>query len=104
MMIPGRWGKMQKHVWKARRSKMDEIKYEKIGEVNGQWKAEIIESFLKAQGIEVELIQEANTHYLNKGPFDLVQILVPNKQAIKARELLKSFDEFQPDEGEDEEE
>ncbi len=79
---------------------MDEIKYEKIGEVNGRWKAEIIESYLEAKGIEVELVQDSITHYLYKGPFDLVQIYVPNRKAIKARELLKSFDEFQP--GEDE--
>lgn len=83
---------------------MDEMKYEKIGEVNGRWKAEIIESFLKAEGIEVELVQESNTRYMNVGPFDLVQIYVPNQKAVKARELLKSFDEFELDEDENEEE
>ncbi len=35
---------------------MDEIRYEKIGEVNGRWKAEIVESFLVSEGIVVELI------------------------------------------------
>ena len=80
------------------------MKYEKIGEVNGRWKAEIIESFLEAEGIEVELVQDSVTHYLYKGPFDLVQLYVPNLKAVKARELLKSFDEIQPDEDENEEE
>jgi hypothetical protein len=82
---------------------MDEIKYEKVGELNGRWKDEIIESFLEAEGIEVELFQESITHYLYKGPFDPVQIYVPNRKAIKARELLKSFDEFEPEEDENEE-
>ncbi len=79
---------------------MDEMKYEKIGEVNGRWKAEIIESFLEAEGIEVELVQDSVTHYLYKGPFDLVQLYVPNLKAVKARELLESFEEFEADEDE----
>jgi len=83
---------------------MDKMKYEKIGEVNGRWKAEIIESLLSAEGIEVQLIQDAVTHYLYKGPFDPVQIFVPGRKVIKARELLKSFDELQPEKDENEEE
>ena len=74
---------------------MGKAQYVKIGEVNGRWKAEIIESLLSAQGMEVQLIQDAVTHYLYKGPFDLVQIFVPDKMVLEARELLKSFDEFQ---------
>ena len=80
---------------------MDEIKYEKIGEVNGRWKADIIESFLTSQGITVQLVQGAITHYIYKGFYDLVQIFVPNTQADRARELLDSFEEFQLDEDED---
>jgi len=38
---------------------MDEMKYAMLTEVLGQWKAEIIESFLKSEGINVVLIQDA---------------------------------------------
>jgi hypothetical protein len=74
---------------------MGKIRYVKIGEVNGRWKAEIIESLLSAEGMEVQLIQDAVTHYLYKSPFDLVQIFVPDNKVLEARELLKAFDEFQ---------
>jgi hypothetical protein len=80
---------------------MDDLIYEKIGEVNGRWKADVIESFLTAEGIEVELIQGAITHYVYKGIFDLVEIYVPNTKVLTALELLKSFEEFQPEKDED---
>jgi len=83
---------------------LDELKYEKIGEVNGRWKAEIIESFLAAEGIEVQLIQESITQSAYKGSFDLVQIFVPRREVSKARELLKSFEEFQLGENQGKEE
>ncbi len=69
------------------------MQYIKLTEVNGRWKAEIIESFLTAQGIEVQLIESAITHYLYKSPFDLVEIFVPDQKIKEARELLQSFDE-----------
>lgn len=77
---------------------MEESGYEKIGEVNGRWKADLIESFLKAEGMDVQLIQDAVTHYLYKSAFDLVEIHVPKSEVFRARELLKSFEEMQPDE------
>ena len=48
---------------------MDELKYEKLGEVNGRWKAEIIQSLLLAEGIEAQLVQDAVTHYVYKGSY-----------------------------------
>ena len=83
---------------------MDKMRYERIGEVNGRWKADIIESFLVSQNIEVQLIQDSITHHAYKGFYDLVQIFVPNAQVIKARELLNSFDEFQLEDDNDDEE
>ena len=41
---------------------MDEMKYAKLTEVNGRWKADLIESYLEAHGIDVELIQESIGH------------------------------------------
>ena len=82
---------------------MDGMVYEKIGEVNGSWKAEIIESFLSAVGIDVQLIQDSITHSSYKGAFDLVQIFIPKVAVPRARILLQSFEEFQPEKDEDEE-
>ncbi len=76
---------------------MEESGYEKIAEINGRWKADLIESFLKAEGIDVLLIQDAVTHYLYKSAFDPVEIHVPKSEVSRARELLKSFEEIQPE-------
>ena len=72
--------------------------YEKIGEVNGRWKADIIESFLTSQGIQVQIVQDVMTHHIYKSAYDLVFIFVPNEQASSARELLDSFEEFKSEE------
>ena len=41
---------------------MDELKWAKLTEVYGRMDADLIESYLKANGIEVELFQEAVGH------------------------------------------
>ncbi len=74
---------------------------EKIGEVNGRWKADIIESLLLSHGVQVLLVQDATTHYVYKGALDLVEILVSSEQMSLARELLMEFEEFQPETDED---
>lgn len=74
---------------------MTRLKYVILTEVTGRWKAEIIESYLIAEGIEVQLIQDAVTHYLYKSPFDPVQVFVPENRLADARELLKFLDESQ---------
>ncbi len=38
---------------------MDSMKWEKLTEVQGRLEAELIESFLEANGVDVELIQES---------------------------------------------
>ena len=81
---------------------MDNLTYQRIGIVNGCWKADLIESFLKAEGIDVELIQDAMTHYMNRSAFDPVQVYVVNNQVSEALELLESFEEFLPEEDDDE--
>ena len=81
---------------------MDELKYEKIGEANSRAEAEVIESFLKAEGIDVELVEESVSHSTFVVPHALVQIFVPSGEANKARKLLKSFEEFQLEEADKE--
>lgn len=70
---------------------------EKIGEVNGRWKADLIESLLLSHGVHVLLVQDAATHYVYKSSFDLVEVFVSSEQVTLARELLTSFEEFQPE-------
>ncbi len=41
---------------------MNELKYTKLTEVLGRWKAEIVETFLESEGIDVELIQDSLSH------------------------------------------
>ena len=77
---------------------MDELKYEKIGEANSRAEAEVIESFLEAEGIDVELIEESVLHTAYAIANARVEIFVPTEKAKKALKLLKPFDDIQPDE------
>ena len=72
---------------------MDEMKYAMLTEVLGQWKAEIIESFLKSEGINVILIQDALSQSAYGNPFAPVQIYVPKEGMQQARKLLKTFED-----------
>lgn len=79
---------------------MDEMKYEKVGEANSRAEAEIIESFLEAEGIDVELVEESVSHAYYSMPFARVEIFVPKEKVKKALKLLTPFDDIQPDEDE----
>jgi len=81
---------------------MDEMKYEKIAEANSRAEAEVIESFLEAEGIDVELIEESISHTTYAVATARVEIFVPNEKVKQALKLLKPFDDIQPDEDEDE--
>jgi hypothetical protein len=76
---------------------MDELKYEKIGEANSRAEAEVIESFLKAEGIDVELVEESISHTAYVLPRALVEIFVPKEKAEQALKLLTPFDDIQPE-------
>ena len=83
---------------------MDEMKYANLTEVLGRWRAEILESFLEAEGIDVELIQDSLSHTFYTHAFAPVQIFVPTENLEQARGLLKVFDENFEKDGEEEEE
>jgi hypothetical protein len=74
---------------------MDELKYGKIGEANSRAEAEIIESFLKAEGIDVELVEESISLSAYVLAQALVEIFVPKEQFERALELLKPFEDIQ---------
>ena len=83
---------------------MGEMRYANLTEVLGRWKAEILESFLEAEGIDVELIQDSLSHMFYTHAFAPVQIFVPKEKLEQAGELLRVFDEnFEKDSDEEEE-
>ncbi len=83
---------------------MDEMKYAMLTEVLGQWKAEILESFLKSEGINVVLIQDSLSQSAYSNPFAPVQVFVPKEGMQQARKLLKTFEDSLEDEDNDKEE
>jgi hypothetical protein len=73
---------------------MDELTYEILAEVNGRPEAELIESFLEANGIDVELVQESIGHSAYPVTVDglgRVQIFVPKMKIFEAQELFKAY-------------
>lgn len=72
---------------------MDEMKFTQLVEVLGRWKAEIIESLLKNEGIDVVLIQDSISNSTYGSPFSPVQIFVPKEAVEQARELLEAFED-----------
>ena len=80
---------------------MNEMKYEKIGEANTRAEAEVIEGFLKAEGIDVEIVEESVSHSAFAIAAVRVDIFVPKEKVKKALKLLKAFDDIQPKEDEE---
>ena len=72
---------------------MDEMKFTQLVEVLGRWKAEIIESYLKAEGLEVVLIEDSISQSTYANPFAPVQVFVPKEGLQRARELMEIFEE-----------
>ncbi len=75
---------------------MDTMKYEKLADIQGSLEATLLESYLEAQGIDVELFQESVGHSSYAVTVDglgNVQVFVPKAQIAEARELLKAFRE-----------
>ena len=73
---------------------MEQLKYEILTEINGRLDADMIESLLEAEGIDVELIQESIGHSAYPVAVDglgRVQIFVPKDKIQEAREWLKVY-------------
>jgi hypothetical protein len=73
---------------------MDELKYELLTEVNGRLQADLFKSYLEAEGIKVEMFQEAVGHHIYPVMIDglaRVQIFVPKAQSVNARKLLDAY-------------
>ena len=77
---------------------MHQMQYSRLTEVLGRWKADIIESFLIAEEIDVVLIQETVSDLFTTS-FSPVKIFVPKASLQRARNLLKTFDDAQDSTG-----
>lgn len=78
---------------------MDELMWAKLTEVYGRMEAELIESYLEANGIDTELFQEAVGHNIYPVTVDglgKVQIFVEKENLTEAGRLLENFN--QPEE------
>ena len=67
--------------------------YTKLTDVIGRWQADILESYLKSEGIDVVLFQDTMSHVTLTPVFAEVQIYVPKASIRHARELLNTFNE-----------
>ena len=75
---------------------MDELKWQKLTETNGRMEADILKSYLEAEGIQVELVQEAVGHHIYPVTIDglgRVQLFVSKEQFAEAKEILAEYDE-----------
>ena len=73
---------------------MDEMKYELLTELSNRMQADLLESFLEANGIDVELFQESVGHSIYPVTIDLlgrVQVFVPKEKIKLAQKLLQEF-------------
>ncbi len=73
---------------------MDKLMYELLVEVNGRMEADLIKSYLEAEGIPVEIFQEAAGHNVYPVMIDGLgrsQLFVPKDRASEARQLLEQF-------------
>ena len=75
---------------------MDELKWAKLTEVYGRMDADLIESYLEANGIDVELFQEAVGHQIYPTTLDglaKVQIFVAKENLEEARKMVGRFND-----------
>jgi hypothetical protein len=78
---------------------MDKMLYTKLTEVMGRATADVLESYLKSEEIDVVLVEEAVHHVTHTFSFAPVEIYVPKASLQRARELLKKFEEAGDEEG-----
>lgn len=73
---------------------MNELKWEILTETNGRMEADLLKSHLEAEGIHVELFQEAVGHHIYPVTVDglgRVQLFVPKEQIAAAKRLLAQY-------------
>lgn len=75
---------------------MNDLKYEILTELNNFLEADLLKSYLEAEGIDTELFQES----VGRTAFPViieqlghVQVFVPKEKIKEAKELLKLFNQ-----------
>lgn len=74
---------------------MSELKWELLTEVQGRLEAEMIQSYLEAHAVPVELFQEAVGHHVypvTVNGLGRVQIFTSKERLAEARELLAAYE------------
>jgi hypothetical protein len=72
----------------------DEMKYALLVELTSRLEADLLKSYLEANGIDTELFQESVGQNAFPVTIDLlghVQVFVPNKKLKQAMKLLETF-------------
>ena len=85
---------------------MDEMKWEKLTEVYGNLEADMLKSFLEAEGVPVELFQESVGRHIYPTMIDglgRVQLFVPKEKAEEAHKLLEIYQNAPDDSNEENE-
>jgi hypothetical protein len=72
---------------------MDQMQYALLTGILGRWKADILESLLRSEEIDVVLIQDSVAGSTQQTSFTPVKVYVPRASLKRARDLLKSFEE-----------
>ena len=73
---------------------MNEMKWEKLTDIYGRLEADMTKSYLEAEGVPVELFQEAVGHHAFPTTIDglgRVQLFVPKEKIEEARTLLETL-------------
>lgn len=74
---------------------MNEMKYELLTELGSRMQADLLESYLEANGIDTELFQEAvgrSIYPVTVDGLGRVQVFVPKDKLEEAKKLLENFD------------
>lgn len=74
---------------------MDTSQWQKLTEIQGRPKADLLKSYLEAHGIEAVLFQEGVGHWAYPVTIDglgRVEIFVPSGQISRACDLLRQFE------------
>ena len=82
---------------------MDEMKWEKLTDIYGRIEADVLKSYLEAEGIPVELFQEAVGRHAFPTTIDglgRVQIFVPKDKIEEAKVLFEAYQNATPDDEE----
>lgn len=73
---------------------MNDMKYELLTELHSRLEADLLESYLEANGIDVELVQESIGHNIYPVTVDglgHVQVFIPKEKVKAAKKLLEKF-------------